>query len=168
MPKHSESSSLGQLSHFRTGPVTTKERVQALEVRVSDLEKLLNECLMQISTMQEQMDKPVRDQNLNGERKSHPSRPKRNHTPKKKNGKGTVKKRKYPQNVEPLHVELADKIVALMGLHNGEMTRAKICEDLDIAERTCGIAFSVLFVQNRAEKTERRDAEGNAIWKLKS
>ena len=173
MGRNSQSAALGTVTDFRSSvPVTSKERIAVLENRMEQVERTLNEVLIQLSEITEKVDK-LGVLNRQGSPVSHGKSAGGSNTRKpKQNGNQAAKKSKsngngkpkYPQNVTREHIALADRIVTLMREQGGEMTRAKISEELQITERDCGIAFSAIYVQKRAVKTERRDDDGNAIW----
>ena len=62
MPKHNQSKALGSVTDFSGSPNTPK--VDPLETRVANLERAVNEILFQLSDLSEQLDQPVRNQDL--------------------------------------------------------------------------------------------------------
>ena len=72
MPKNRESKALGSLNDFVATPelpFDAETEIHALKQRVLTLESLLNDVM-------QQLDKPFRDQNLNGQKQPHQKQPK--------------------------------------------------------------------------------------------
>ena len=78
MPKHNQSKALGSVTDFSGSPSAPK--VDPLEARVANLERAVNEILFQLADISEQIDQPIRNQDL---------------------GKGTSQKPPKPQKPKP-------------------------------------------------------------------
>lgn len=75
MPKHNQSARLGNLSDFSERPTQPPAREfpdTDIEARVANLERAVNQMLLQLSDISEQLDQPRRDQVLGTPPKQQP------------------------------------------------------------------------------------------------
>ena len=79
MPKHNQSKALGAVTDFSGSPSAPK--VDPLEARVANLERAVNEILFQLADLSEQLDQPVRNQDLGKGTSQKPPKPQKSQPP---------------------------------------------------------------------------------------
>ena len=79
MPKHNQSKALGSVTDFSGSPSAPK--VDPLEARVANLERAVNEILFQLADLSEQLDQPVRNQDLGKGTSQKPPKPQKSQPP---------------------------------------------------------------------------------------
>ena len=138
MPKQTKS--LGTLTDFTTPP--------DINTRIEILEKLVNECLIQINELHERLDQPVKNQELgtsNGKPKAKPKKPKQ-----------PAEKQKAPSP--------AERILSIIG--DSEMTRMDVYEAADLSETQGNKAWNFLVTRKLVEKTGEKESPGRILLEI--
>ena len=143
MAKHPQTKSLGTLTNFTTPP--------DINTRIETLEKLINECLIQINELHERLDPPVKNQEL-GTSNGKPSQAKNKQNRKPKQ---SGEKQEAPSP--------AERILSIIG--NSEMTRMDVYEAAGLSETQGNKAWSFLVKFKLVEKTGEKGESNRSLWK---
>ena len=173
MGKHKTSASLGTLSNYVSTPEHEEtpdnvfERVNKLERRIATLEGLLNDVMHQI-------DDPVRDQNLNGNKshvKSKPktnpkSKPKQKSKPKKPKGKAKGKFTAQFTDAQMAEINANKDAVKALFDDRESLTKQEAVALLDLDAKIIGRVLSVLVSESHISMTKPEPTPENVDPKV--
>ena len=145
MSKHNQSAALGSLSDFATSPGTPEDRLERIETRLENIEKLLNTVLYAISDLNLSFDKASKTAETpapKAKQQPAPKQKKQNKNAKIKGKSKSFTSHFTPEQMAEINAN-KDSIKALFA-DRESLTKAEAVERLELDPKIIGRVLSIL------------------------